>query len=54
MKEENAAVKIIIASGYLGANTKADMAFVGVKRFVNKPYMLDELLELFQNVIDND
>ena len=52
MKEENAAVKVIIASGYLAAKT--DMAFAGVKRFLNKPYVLDELLEVFQNVIDND
>src|SRR4026209_2035338 len=31
LKEENAAVKVIIASGYLAANVKADLAFEGVK-----------------------
>ena len=35
MKEENADVKVVIASGYLAGNTKTDMAFAGVKRFVN-------------------
>jgi DNA-binding NtrC family response regulator len=54
MKEENAAVKVIIASGYLAANVKADLTFEGVKHFVNKPYMLNELLEVFQDVIEND
>ena len=54
MKEENAAVKVIIASGYLAANIKSDLTFAGVKRFVNKPYVLDELAEVFQDVIAND
>jgi two-component system, cell cycle sensor histidine kinase and response regulator CckA len=54
MKKENAAVKVVIASGFLEANIKDQIAFAGVKRFVNKPYVLDELLEVFQNVIEND
>jgi two-component system, cell cycle sensor histidine kinase and response regulator CckA len=54
MKKENAAVKVVIASGFLEANIKDQIAFAGVKRFVNKPYVLDELLEVFQNVIDDE
>ena len=53
MKEENAAVKVVIASGFLAANVKTDLAFAGVKRFVNKPYVLTELLEVFEDVIEN-
>ena len=53
MKEENATVKVVIASGYLAPNTKADLTFAGVKHFVNKPYVLNELAEIFQNVIEN-
>jgi|SRR5687767_265649 len=53
MKQENAAVKVVIASGYLAANVKTELAFAGVKRFVNKPYVLTELLEVFQDVIEN-
>jgi two-component system cell cycle sensor histidine kinase/response regulator CckA len=48
MKEENAAVKVIIASGYLAVNIKTDMAFAGVKRFVNKPYLLDSCWRFFK------
>jgi two-component system cell cycle sensor histidine kinase/response regulator CckA len=54
LKEEDAAVKVVIASGYLAKNIKTDMAFAGVKQFVNKPYVLNELLEVFQNVIENE
>ncbi|MGH7855375.1 MAG: response regulator [Candidatus Binatia bacterium] len=54
LKEENAAVKVVIASGYLPADIKSNLAFAGVKHFVNKPYVLNELLDLFQNVIEND
>lgn len=53
MKAENAAVKVVIASGFLAANVKADLTLAGVKRFINKPYVLDELLEVFQDVIEN-
>ncbi|MGH7793916.1 MAG: response regulator [Candidatus Binatia bacterium] len=51
MKEENAAVKVVIASGFLESDVKTEMGLAGVKRFVNKPYVLDELLEVFQGVI---
>jgi DNA-binding NtrC family response regulator len=54
MKEENAAVKVVMASGFLDTHIKTEMVFTGVKRFVNKPYVLDELVEIFQNVIEND
>ena len=52
MKEENAAVKVVIASGFLEANIKNQIAFAGVKRFVNKPYILDEVLETVRSVIE--
>lgn len=54
MKEENAAVKVVIASGYLEGDIKTRMSFAGVKRFVSKPYVLDELVEVFRKVIENE
>ena len=54
MKEENGAVKVVIASGYLAPDLKSELTFAGVKRFVNKPYVLNELLEVFQEVIGNE
>ena len=54
LKEENPAVKVVIASGYLAANLKSNLALAGVKHFVSKPYVLNELLKVFENVIEND
>ena len=54
MKEENAAVKVVIASGYLAPDIKADLIFAGVKRFVDKPYVINELVQVFKNIIGND
>src|SRR5262245_30937879 len=43
MKQNNPAVKVVMASGFMEADLKTEMALAGVKRFVNKPYVLDEL-----------
>jgi two-component system, cell cycle sensor histidine kinase and response regulator CckA len=53
MKEENDAVKVVIASGFLEANMKDQVAFAGVKRFVSKPYILDEVLETVRSLIED-
>lgn len=53
MKEANPAVKVVVTSGYLEANTKAKMGFAGVEHFVKKPYALAELLEIFRELIGN-
>jgi two-component system cell cycle sensor histidine kinase/response regulator CckA len=54
MKDENPAVKVVMASGFLEPEIRTEMDLAGAKRFVNKPYNLDELLEIFQSVIDNE
>lgn len=54
MKEEDPAVKVVMASGFLEPEVKTEMALAGAKRFVNKPYNLEELLEIFRIVIEND
>ena len=52
MKEENPDVRVVIASGYLDPKIKADMSGAGVKHFVDKPYELDDLLEIVQNLFE--
>jgi CheY-like chemotaxis protein len=52
MKGENAGVKVVMASGYLAPQAKTEMTLAGVKRFVNKPYVLNDLLEVVRDVID--
>ena len=52
IKEENPAVRVVIASGYLDPKMKAEMSYAGVKDFVGKPYMLDALVETIGDIIE--
>jgi two-component system, cell cycle sensor histidine kinase and response regulator CckA len=52
MKEENPDVRVVIATGYLAPQMKTEMLRVAVKHFVDKPYVLDELVETLQGLID--
>lgn len=54
MKAQNAGVKAVMASGFVDPEKRTEMALAGVKRFVTKPYVLDELLEVLQSVIDDN
>jgi FixJ family two-component response regulator len=54
MKDENPDVKVVMASGFLDPEMRTVMAVTGVKRFVDKPYVLEELLVIFQSVIDGE
>ena len=51
MKNENPDVKIIFASGYLEPELKAQVDRAGVNHFLQKPYMLDEVVKAVQSVI---
>jgi two-component system cell cycle sensor histidine kinase/response regulator CckA len=52
MKEENPDVRVVIATGFLEPKMKTEMFRVTVKHFVDKPYMLDEVVETLQTLID--
>jgi two-component system, cell cycle sensor histidine kinase and response regulator CckA len=54
IKAENPGVKVVIASGYLEPKTKTEMSGIGVKHFVNKPYILDEVVQTIQSLIENN
>jgi two-component system, cell cycle sensor histidine kinase and response regulator CckA len=51
MKDENPDVRIVIASGYLEPEAKSKMYGAGIRHFVNKPYMAEEVVETLQNLI---
>ena len=53
-KDENPGVQVVMASGFLEAEKKSEMTLAGVKRFVNKPYMMDELLVVFRSLFANE
>ena len=52
MKEENPDVRVVIATGYLAPKMKTEMLRVAVRHFVDKPYVLNELVETLQSLID--
>jgi DNA-binding response OmpR family regulator len=52
MREEYPDVRVVIASGYLDDESKSKMTRAGITHFVDKPYMLDELVETLQSLIN--
>ena len=53
MRTMNPAVKVVLASGYLDPKIKTDMASAGIKYFVDKPYVLNDLLVIVENLLSN-
>jgi CheY-like chemotaxis protein len=52
IKNENPDVKIVIASGYLEPELKAEIDQAGVSYLLHKPYMLDEMVRTLQSLIE--
>ena len=52
MKDENPDVRVVIASGYLEPEVKSEMYRAGVNDFVDKPYMLPEVLETLRSLTE--
>lgn len=52
MKSENPAVRVIIVSGFLEPELRTKMQQAGVEHFIDKPYMLDQVLETIQTLIE--
>jgi two-component system cell cycle sensor histidine kinase/response regulator CckA len=53
MRTVNPAVKVVLASGYLDPKIKTDMTSAGIKYFVDKPYVLNDLLVIVENMLSN-
>jgi two-component system cell cycle sensor histidine kinase/response regulator CckA len=52
MKKENPDVRVVVASGYLDLQIKTEMYRAGVRAFVDKPYLLPEMLEKLRSVTE--
>jgi two-component system cell cycle sensor histidine kinase/response regulator CckA len=52
MKSENPDVRVIIVSGFLEPELRTKMQQAGVQHFIEKPYMLDQLVETIQGLIE--
>ena len=52
MKSENPHVRVIIVSGFLAPELRTKMQQAGVQHFIDKPYMVDQVLETIQSLIE--
>lgn len=46
MKQHNPDVRVVVASGYMEPDIKKRFQSAGVKQFIDKPYLLDHLIEV--------
>lgn len=53
LKEQNPKLRVVVASGYMEPAVKSKMQEAGVKHFIEKPYMLDEVVHTLQSEIDS-
>jgi DNA-binding NarL/FixJ family response regulator len=51
IKQEKHDAKVVIASGYFEEALRSEIDRAGVKKFVHKPYMPDELVQAIQSLI---
>jgi signal transduction histidine kinase/ActR/RegA family two-component response regulator len=54
VKNENPNVKIVVVSGYLEPELKSEIDRAGVKNFLQKPYLPNEVIKIFQSVIERE
>ena len=52
MKEDNPDIPVVIASGYLTPEVKAEMVSAGVKHFFLKPYLYQEIIDAFGSLLE--
>jgi PAS domain S-box-containing protein len=53
LKEENPLVKIIVATGYLEPELKSELFQAGVKDYIQKPYLVKDLLEKLTSIVES-
>lgn len=53
MKSANAAVKVVMTSGYLDAQMESQLLDAGVKRAIYKPYGLEEMVKILGETIES-
>ena len=51
LKAENPHVRVVIASGFLESAMKKTMHSTGVKHFIKKPYLIDDMVKILQSLV---
>ena len=53
IKKINPRAKVVVASGYIAPDARAQLEGLRVKAFIQKPYMKQEVLNAVRNAIDS-
>ncbi|OGU31560.1 MAG: hypothetical protein A2X67_04695 [Ignavibacteria bacterium GWA2_55_11] len=54
IRKINSKARVILASGYFDPETRSEMYKAGLKAFIQKPYLLGEVLQKIRQVLDNE
>ena len=54
IRKINSKAKVILASGFFDPETRSEMYKAGLKEFIQKPYLLTEVLKKIREVIDDE
>jgi FixJ family two-component response regulator len=52
IKQEDPQARVIIASGFIDPDVRSGLEAAGVKDFIQKPYVSNEVLKVVQNTIE--
>jgi len=52
IKQEKQGAKVVVASGYFEEEFKSEFEQAGIKHFLQKPYMLDHVVQTLQSEIE--
>jgi len=53
IKQEKQGAKVVVASGYFEEEFKSEFEQAGIKHFLQKPYMLDQVVRTLQREIED-
>jgi two-component system cell cycle sensor histidine kinase/response regulator CckA len=53
IKQEKQGAKVVVASGYFEEEFKSEFEQAGIKHFLQKPYMLDHVVQTLQSEIED-
>ena len=54
MLEVDPGTRVVVATGYAGSDKRGEMLEAGARRFITKPYRLDDLLRTVRQVMDQE
>jgi PAS domain S-box-containing protein len=54
LKEINPKVRVVFASGFISVDSRTELLKGGVKEFIQKPYLMDEVFQVVRAILDKN